>query len=76
VLIKGRRRPILGRVCMDLLMADITGTPGIAAGEEAVVIGRQGSQEIKVSEVARLCGTNVYEILCGISDRVPRVSAV
>jgi alanine racemase len=73
VLLKGRRCPIIGRVCMDLLMADVTGLKGIQAGEEAVLLGRQGGQEISASDWARLCGTISYEILCGISDRVPRV---
>jgi alanine racemase len=73
VLVRGRRVPIVGRVCMDMLMADVTDVPDMAEGDEVVVIGRQGEAEITAAEVAELCGTISYEILCGISARVPRL---
>ncbi|TET95542.1 MAG: alanine racemase, partial [Dehalococcoidia bacterium] len=73
MLVRGRRVPIVGRVCMDMCMVDVTDVPDVAEGDEVVVIGRQGEAEITAEEVAELCGTISYEILCGISARVPRL---
>ncbi len=73
VLIRGRRVPIVGRVCMDMIMVDVTDLPAVGVGEEAVLIGRQGAEEITVDEVAEAQGTISYEVLCRISPRVPRV---
>lgn len=73
VLIRGRRLPIVGRVCMDLTMVDATGMADLDAGEEAVLIGGQGDARIGAEEFATWAETIDYEILCGISDRVPRV---
>jgi alanine racemase len=73
MLVRGHRVPIVGRVCMDMCMVDVTDVPDVAEGDEVVVIGRQGHAEITAEEVAELCGTISYEILCGISARVPRV---
>jgi alanine racemase len=73
VLIQGRRVPIVGRVCMDMTMVDVTQVPAVRLGDEAVCIGRQGPDEITAEEVARLAGTISYEILCRIGPRVPRV---
>lgn len=72
VLIRGRRAPIIGRVCMDMLMADATAIPDVSVGDEAVLIGRQGGAEITPDEVADLLGTISYEVLCRIGPRVPR----
>ncbi len=73
VLIRGRRVPIVGRVCMDMCMVDLTDVPDVALDDEAVIIGRQGQDEIPADELAELCGTISYDILCGISVRVPRL---
>jgi alanine racemase len=73
VLVRGRRAPIVGRVCMDMCMVDVSDIPDVAVDDEVVIIGRQGEQEISADEVAELCGTISYEILCGISARVPRL---
>ena len=73
VLIQGRRCPILGRVTMDMTMVDLSRTPAARWGDEAVLIGKQGGDEITAGEVADRAGTISYEILCGISARVPRV---
>ena len=73
VLIRGRRAPIIGRVCMDMLMVDATTIPDVGIGDEAVLIGRQGDSEISADEVAGLLGTISYEVLCRIGPRVPRV---
>lgn len=73
VLIRGKRAPIAGAVCMDLTMADVTGIPGVAVGDEAVIIGRQGGQEITAEDIAEKTGTISYEIFCNVSPRVPRI---
>lgn len=73
VLVRGKRAPIVGLVCMDLTMADVTDIEGVAAGDEVVIIGAQGDEEITVAEVADKAGTVPYEIFCGISQRVPRL---
>ncbi len=73
VLIRGRRTPILGRVCMDQCVVDVTSIPDVQIGDEVVIIGRQGEEEINADEVAQLSETITYEILCGISARVPRI---
>jgi len=65
--------PIVGRVSMDLTLVDVTDVEGASVGDEAVIIGRQGSTQITAEEVAGQIGTLSYEVTCGISDRVPRV---
>jgi alanine racemase len=72
-LIRGSRVSIVGRVCMDMTMVDVTAMPEVRAGDEAVLIGRQGDEEITADEVAELAGTISYEILCRIGPRVPRI---
>lgn len=72
VLLKGKSFPLVGRICMDQCMADVGDTP-VEVGEEVVLIGRQGEEEITVDEVAALLGTINYEIVCMLSDRVPRI---
>lgn len=73
VLIRGQRAKILGRVCMDQFMVDVTGIPGAEEEDEVVLIGRQGKEEITVEELARTCGGFHYEIICDIGKRVPRI---
>ncbi len=73
VLLHGKKAPILGRVCMDQLMVDVTEIPDVKIGDRAVLIGRSGDEEITVDQMAALCGTINYEIICGISRRIPRV---
>ncbi len=72
VLIGGKRCPIVGTVCMDMTMVDITGVPDAQVFDEAVIIGRQGDEEITAEEVAKLLGTISYEVLCNVSKRVGR----
>ncbi len=71
-LIRGRLVPIVGRVCMDMTMVDVTEAPEARTGDEAVLIGRQGAAEITADDVAGLAGTISYEILSRIGPRVPR----
>ena len=73
VLVRGRRAPIVGRVSMDQTIVDVTDIPGVEIGDEVVLIGSQGSISIDAYELADLIGTIPYEVLCGISSRVPRV---
>jgi alanine racemase len=73
VLIRGQRAPIVGRISMDLTLIDVTQLTSIKVGDEVVLIGKQGDQEIRAEEVARLAGTIPYEILCRVGERVPRI---
>ena len=72
-LIQGRRCPIIGRVCMDWLLADVSELPDVEAGEEVILMGEAGSECITADEIAGHTGTIPYEILCGISKRIVRV---
>ncbi|MFH1621520.1 MAG: alanine racemase [Candidatus Omnitrophota bacterium] len=71
VLIKGRRCPVVGRVCMDHIMVDVTGI-NAKLGDEVVLMGRQNDLEISAEEIANLCSTISYEVVCWVSRRVPR----
>ncbi len=73
VLIHGRRVPVVGTVCMDQCMVDVTGIEGVKVGDEAVLLGRQGDACFDANEMAELADTISWEILLCISDRVPRV---
>lgn len=64
VLLGGVRRPILGRVCMDQFMVDVTGGPAVAVGDEAVLFGRQGDSILPAAEAAEKAGTISYELFC------------
>ena len=72
VLVRGRRVPIVGSICMDMLMADVTGLD-VSPGDEVVIIGSQGNDRIDVREMAAQIGTIPYEILCRIGSRIERV---
>ena len=73
VLIHGKRAPVIGRVCMDQIMVDISYIPEASVGDQAVLIGEQKTEKITADELANLCGTISYEILTSISERVPRL---
>jgi alanine racemase len=73
VLINGRRRPLAGMVTMDQIMVDCEDDTSVKPGDEVVLLGRQGAEEITADEWAELLGTISYEVLCGIGPRVPRV---
>jgi len=74
VLVRGARAPVVGRVCMDLCMVDVTDVPGVDLGDEVVLIGRQGAGEIGAAEMAGWLETMSYEVLCGVGARVPRLA--
>jgi alanine racemase len=73
VLVRGRRAPVAGAVCMDMMMVDVTEVPGAAVGDAVTLVGRDGQEQIGVDDLAAWAGTVNYEILCGISKRVPRI---
>jgi alanine racemase len=73
VLIRGVRCPVLGRVTMDQIIAGVTALPELEVGEEVVLIGRQGSEEILAAELAEKAGTIAWEIFTGVGPRVERV---
>jgi alanine racemase len=72
-LVRGQRAPIVGRICMDQCMMNVTGMADIHNEEEVVILGKQGDQRITAEEHAEWLGTINYEITCMISHRVPRV---
>ncbi|MBQ9321892.1 MAG: alanine racemase, partial [Eubacterium sp.] len=72
VLIRGRRAPILGRVCMDQMMVDVTDIPDVQIEDVVTLIGHDGDAYISVEEVADPAGRFNYEMLCDISPRVTR----
>jgi alanine racemase len=72
-LVRGIRVPVVGRVCMDMCMIDVTDVPGVREGDDAVLIGSQGNERITADDIAAMTGTIAYEVLCGISSRVPRI---
>lgn len=73
VLIRGKRAKILGRICMDQFMVDVTDIPEAKELDEVILVGRQGSEEITVDELGDLCGRFSYEFICDIGKRVPRI---
>ena len=73
VLVRGRRAPQIGNICMDMILIDVTGVPDVQAGDEVVIFGRQEDQRISVEELALEGKTIPYEILCNVGKRVPRV---
>lgn len=72
-IVRGVRVPIIGRISMDMTVIDVTEVPGLEAGEVATLIGRDGGEEITLEEVAGHLGTISYEILTGLTPRLPRV---
>ena len=73
VLIRGRKAPILGRICMDQMMVDITDIPDARLGDPVVLVGKDGEEQITVEQIAAQGDSFNYEFVCGISRRVPRV---
>jgi alanine racemase len=73
VLIRGCRAPIAGRIAMDMCMADVTSVPGVAVDDEVVIMGSQGGERVDADELAALADTISWEILAGVTARVPRL---
>jgi alanine racemase len=72
VLVRGKRFPVVGRICMDLMLVDI-GDDAVDLGDEVVLIGHQGADKISADDIALLEGTISYEVICGIGKRVERI---
>lgn len=72
VLINGKKAPIVGRVCMDQMMVDVTDIEGVGRDSIVTLIGRDGDEEITVEEIAALAGTFNYEFVCNLNKRIPR----
>ena len=73
VLIRGKKAPILGRVCMDQMMVDVTDIPDVTPRDQVVLVGRSGDEEITMEQIAAAADSFNYEFVCGISRRVPRI---
>ena len=73
VLIRGKRAPILGRICMDQMMVDVTDIPGAALNDRVVLVGTDGDASITMEQIAAAADSFNYEFVCGISRRVPRI---
>lgn len=72
-LVRGRRAPVIGRVCMDQIMLDVTDIPGASVGDEVVLLGAQGDDAITMREMGDWCGMIDYEVMLSPSARVPRI---
>jgi alanine racemase len=72
VLVRGRPVPVVGRVCMNIMMVDVSDIQDVAVGDEVVLVGRQGDAEVTVEELAELSGTINYEFLARLSPAIPR----
>lgn len=72
-IVKGIKVPIVGRICMDMLMLDVTDVPGVKAGDVATFIGSDGAQQIRCEELAASAGTITNDILCRLGSRLPRI---
>jgi alanine racemase len=73
VLICGKRAPVVGKICMDALMVDVTDIPGVKTGDEVILLGKQGDEIITVEQLAKLAGSFSYEFVSTLSERLPRV---
>ena len=73
VLVRGKKAPILGRICMDQMMVDVTDIPGVTPEDPVTLVGRDGEEQITVEQIAAAADSFNYEFVCGISRRVPRI---
>jgi len=73
VLVHGEKASVVGRVCMDMTMVDVTGIKNVVVGDDVIIIGTQGNEKISAENIAKRCKTINYEVVTSISKRVPRV---
>jgi alanine racemase len=73
VLIHGKRAPVVGKVCMDFIMVDVTDIPNVSVGDEVILMGKQGKEQITPEEIAEKINSISYEVLCSVGKRVPRI---
>ena len=72
-LVRGQKVPLIGTICMDMTMADVSSAAGVKVGDTATLFGQDGGRFLSVEEQATLAGTISYELLCAVGERVPRV---
>ncbi len=72
VLVRGRRAPVVGRICMDITLVDVTDVPHVREGDPVVLMGEQGDERVTAAEIAAMLETIPYEVLTAVSPRVPR----
>lgn len=72
-LVRGKRARVVGTVCMDQLMLDVSHIPGVTMGDEVTIFGRDGGEEISAADLAGMASTIAYEVVCAVGHRVPRV---
>ena len=73
VLIRGKKAPVVGKVCMDQIMVDVTGIPGVQPEDAVTVLGRDGAEEITAEALGEKIGSFGYEVICNFMPRVERV---
>ena len=73
MIVNGHYAPVVGRVCMDQLMIDVTGIPNVKMGTEVIVVGTDGDKHVTFDDLAAILGTINYELPCVITKRVPRI---
>ncbi len=73
MLVRGKRVPVVGRVCMDLTLLDVSDLTNVEIGDEVLILGTQGDESLRAEELAQILGTISYEIFCGVAARVPRL---
>jgi len=73
VLVRGRRCPVLGNICMDMLMADVSGVEGVTLGDRVTLMGMDGRERISPEEIAEIVGTISYDVMTSIGNKVPRI---
>src|SRR3990172_3477455 len=73
VIIRGKKAPIIGMVCMDQCFLDVTDITDISVGDEVILYGTQGKETIRIESVAKQLNTIPYEVICSVSKRVPRI---
>ena len=73
VLVKGKYAAVIGRICMDQTMIDVTDIEGVEVGDDVIIFGNQEGEKITAEEIAKKLNTIPYEVYCGISSRVPRI---
>lgn len=75
-MIRGRFAPMVGRLCMDQMLVDVTDVPRVQAGDKVTLIGKDGAEEIRAEELALRCGTISNELLAGLSPRLPLCTSI
>jgi alanine racemase len=73
VIIHNHKYPVVGTICMDMIMVDAFNLPELKTGDEVIIYGKKGDQEISIDQIALKAGTIAYEVTCNVSKRIPRI---